>query len=65
MAKKKKGGSNLPDEAMGLGPDGKLLIVDRDAPAYKPTIVDDEGNEITGPDRAHMIGEAEDDAEAS
>lgn len=57
MAKKTKPPTTLPDEPIGLGPDGKVLVVDKDAPPFEPKIVDDDGNEITGADRAHMLGE--------
>ena len=38
----------MTDDESGIGmlPDGKLNVVDRDAPPFKPKIVDDEGNEV-------------------
>ncbi len=38
--------STLEDHPIGLLPDGKLNVVERDAPPFKPTIIDDEGNVV-------------------
>jgi hypothetical protein len=50
MAKEPKSGSGMLDDesGIGVGVDGKPLVVDKDAPPFKPTIVDDEGNVIEG-----------------
>lgn len=44
--------STLEDHPIGMLPDGKLNIVERDAPPFKPTIVDDDGNVIEEGDEA-------------
>jgi hypothetical protein len=47
MAKKPKTPpTNVPNEPIGLGPDGKILVVNRDDPPFRPTVVDDDGNEV-------------------
>lgn len=38
--------STLEDHPIGMLPDGKLNIVQRDDPPFEPTIVDDDGNVI-------------------
>jgi hypothetical protein len=48
MAKKPKTKppTTLPDEPIGLGPDGKILIVNADDPPFRPTVVDEDGNVV-------------------
>lgn len=31
----------------GMGPDGKLNVIEKDAPAWKPKVVDENGNEVS------------------
>jgi hypothetical protein len=38
--------STLEQGPIGAGPDGEVVLVNRDDPPFKPKIVDDEGNEI-------------------
>lgn len=54
MAKEPKPGSGMLDDESGIGLDGSTVVqVDKDAPPFKPTIVDDNGNVIEGdPDAA-------------
>lgn len=46
MADDKKPPTTLEDAPIGVLDDGKVNIVDKDAPPWRPKIVDADGNEI-------------------
>lgn len=48
MAKKpaKINTSTLEDGPIGAGPDGGLVVVQKDDPPFKVKVVDDDGNEV-------------------
>jgi len=52
--KEPKPGSGMVDDESGIGIfDNQVILVDKDAPPFKPTIVDDDGNVVEGdPDAA-------------
>lgn len=54
MAKKpeKIDTSTLEDAPIGVLDDGKINVIDKDAPPFKPKIVDDDGNEVEMDDEA-------------
>lgn len=59
MAKKPKkiDTTSLPDSPIGLLPDGQLNVVDKDAPAFKPTVYNGDGKALTDDDLASIDDE--------
>jgi hypothetical protein len=50
-AKRKLAMSTLPDEPIGILPDGTLNVVKIDDPPFEPMVYDDRGARMPEPDR--------------